>query len=169
MSSVFVASQSNCFLLRSRVLIRLVKRNTARAFENEPSPPILKLLRITCLVRDIFFYFQSKSSRLASACLMLDMYTQTDTNAEISLVSWNTMRKNYNIFALQDSECGCWRMEKSRTIWIRNTKCVLKYELLLFKLFYSFPYVNCRAENSPCNQPLTRNRGEKLKTKSLDS
>ncbi len=51
---------------------------------------------------------------------------------------------------------------KEKTNLNRNTKCVLKYESFLFKLYSSFQYVNsraeisARAEISPCNQPLNR-------------
>ena len=61
---------------------------------------------------------------------------------------YNDVWKSYSVL-------GAVYMKIRGIIWIRNTKCVLKYELWLFKLLSSFQSVNSRAENSPCDQPLT--------------
>ena len=60
----------------------------------------------------------------------------------------------------------CWRIEKKSIIWIREVwrkAHILTHTLcLLFKLFLSLPYVNSRAEISPCSQPLNGNGHSKM-------
>ena len=55
---------------------------------------------------------------------------------------------------------GCWRIERRSIIWIRKAHILKHTSCFLFKLVFSFLYVNsragisARAEICPCNQPL---------------